>query len=130
MNRKHTEFIENIRSMKRMIKTDMGSTDIDDKYYGKLEWWSEALISVIQEIDRKCEKTTPTIIEKAILDYIESRKNKRVTMSDIIDMCIPGDKEPTIVNFIEATVLQLECDNRISKMWYPADHVPTYEINR
>lgn len=130
MNRKHTEFIENIRSIRWMIETDMSGTDISDGYYTQLKQSSEIFISVIQKIDKKCEEIKLTIIEKAILDYIESRKNKRVTMSDIIDMCIPGDKEPTIVNFIEATVLQLECDNRISKMWYPTDHVPTYEINR
>lgn len=127
---KHTEFIENIRSIRRMIETDMRTTDIDNKYYDKLEWWTEALISVIREIDSESEKTEPTIIEKAILDFIDSRKNKRVTMSGIINACIPVERESSIVAFMEATIRQLEYDNRISKMWYSADGNYTYEVNK
>ena len=125
--RQHTEFIENIRSMRKMIETDMGETNIDNKYYVKLDWWSEALISVIQEIDRKCE-TAPTILEKAIMDYIDSRENKRASLEAIVNACKSRDGDFLTINFVTGTIDRLRKEGKIELIWYDTDKFYSYRV--
>jgi len=120
--------IKEIRSIQKYMHDNKRKSDSNVLNYLDLDGCINDLINVINKISRENDKLQPTILEKAIMNFIESRHNRQASLEAIVNECVPYGNDFLTIHFVTATIDKLKNDGTLKLVWFDGDESYTYRV--
>lgn len=122
------QVVHEIRDIYEYMRSNRRYSSDNIVNYSELDTHIEALIGVIDKIDKENYRLQPTILEQSIMDFINSDKNGRASLEAIVNACCTSHDDFLTISFVTKTIDQLRSDNKIELMWFRSDGVYTYRV--
>ncbi len=120
--------IEELRSIQKYMHDNRQTSTDNTANYHELDEHINDLINVINKIDRENYRLQPTIIEQAIMDFINSNVDGRASLEAIVNACKSRDDSFLTIHFVTATVDRLRAEDKLELLWFSNDDAYTYKV--
>lgn len=120
--------IEEIRGIQKYMYDNKRESDNNTMNYRDLDECINDLINMINKISRENYRLKSTILEKAIMNFIESCDNKRASLETIVNECVTHDNDFLTIYFVTTTIDQLKNNGSLELIWFSNDEAYTYKV--
>ena len=121
--------VDEIRAIREYMRDNRQYSNDNRVNYGELDECVESLIRVIDKINEENIRSQPTILEQAIMDFINSCAEGRASLEAIVNACRSRDDSFLTSHFVVVTIDRLRAENKLELLWFSGDEAYTYKVS-